>query len=968
MPDNAHVVLPEAPFGDPERARTNLELIGTRVPPGILQAIRALLADVPDPDGSLNLFERLTQSSGPELFRALDRDRILVHYALATFGFSQFLGETLIQNTDLFHTLQRDKMLDRSRSREEYREAFARFRSRSFETDIALLLARFKRREYVRIMLRDILGIATLAEITAEISALADVLIDEALRETDSAFRNRYGAPQFRDADGRLVDVPVAVLSLGKLGGNELNYSSDIDLLFIYGDGQDAGTASISNREYFIRMAQTVTDSLSRMTREGSAFRVDLRLRPQGGEGEPAVGLRHALHYYEHFAGDWERQALIKVRHSAGDVPLARRFIRAVQPFVYAEQINFAAIETALQARDRIGAHRRFATARSDSLDVKLDRGGIRDIEFLVQCLQRVYGGKERWLRSGGTLFSLQKLHDKGHISGREFHELTTAYEFLRRLEHRLQLRHGQQTHKLPQSPAELAVLTRAMQSARGERASLPLTEVVQLRMAAVAEIYNRIIHHQQTRQHADAPEFQLETQVGGREYSERQMLARLSEDAPALHDLASNPSLNAQTRRNLFRFLSSAFTSSDRYRAVVESPGAVERALQLFRSSDYLTDILSRHPEEISTLDRISAAPAQRAEPLFEHAIWRRNDTADVVFHYLSSSAEPYNEKLALLRRHYRHRIFASGSRDLLEHRNVFESLADTTAAAEEAVVAALAIAGNPKSLAVLALGRLGSCEFDVLSDADLIFVHDPLLDAPAASHVAEQMMQTLSAYTREGTVFAVDLRLRPHGGEGDLVITPAGLEQYFLSEAQAWEALSYTKLRHIAGDKCLGQRAISAVAAFHERFATMENFGREVHEMRAKLEESDPEFNLKTSAGGVYDIDFVISALAVRHGVIGLCGNFRQRLGFLSDRGLLPPAQAAQLAKAAEFLRALDHVIRLVTGRPRKNLPVGEHARLATERLVARILRRDLREGLEAELQLTLQDTRQLYEGIEL
>ena len=205
MPKLAHAVppLPQAPFRDPEAARRNLARIAERVPAAVARAIPPLLTDVPDPDAALNLFERLTETAPAEMFRAFERDRALVHYALAVFGYSHLLGETLIQNTDLFHILQRDKILDRSHSREEYREAFARFRSRSFETDIALLLARFKRREYVRIMLRDVLGIATLAETTNEISALADVLIEEALREIDAAFRSRYGPPQHVDAEGR---------------------------------------------------------------------------------------------------------------------------------------------------------------------------------------------------------------------------------------------------------------------------------------------------------------------------------------------------------------------------------------------------------------------------------------------------------------------------------------------------------------------------------------------------------------------------------------------------------------------------------------------------------------------------------------------------------------------------------------------------------------------------------------------
>ncbi|MBZ5511070.1 MAG: hypothetical protein LAN70_07845 [Acidobacteriia bacterium] len=968
MPKSAHAVppLPQAPFRDPQAARRNLARIAERVPAAVARAIPPLLTDAPDPDAALNLFERLTENAPAEVFRAFERDRALVHYALAVFGYSHFLGETLIQNTDLFHILQRDKMLDRSRSREEYREAFARFRSRSFETDIALLLARFKRREYVRIMLRDVLGTAALAETTNEISALADVLIEEALREIDAAFRSRYGPPQHVDAEGRLTGVPVTVLSLGKLGGNELNYSSDIDLLFLYGDGQDAGTTSISIREYFVRLAQSVTDSLSRMTREGSAFRVDLRLRPQGREGEAAIGLSQALKYYGSTAGDWELQAMIKVRHSAGDVALARKFIRGVQPFVYSEQVNFAAIETALAARDRIGARRRAAAARGGSIDVKLDRGGIRDIEFLVQCLQRVYGGKERWLRSGGSLFSLQKLHDKGHLSGRDFNELTTAYEFLRKLEHRLQLRHGQQTHKLPRSKEERAVVARSMPG--GQAAPLEnIADLVQQRMAAVAEIYNRIVHHQQWQQLREIPDFHLESAEPAHDQSERQMMARLASDSPALYEVLSGAVLDSAARRNVFRFLSAAFTSSERYAAVAHAPQAFRQALQIFRLSDYLTDILTRHPEEIVTL----AEEQGTAEPdgvghLFEQVAEEQRAFGDPVFSYLGSAGVPHGEKLALLRRHYRHRVFASGARDAVEGRRVYESLAETTRAADEAIAAALAIAGSPQGLAVMALGRLGTAEFDLLSDADLLFVRDEGLEAAPATRAAEQLMQALSAYTREGTVFPVDARLRPRGAEGELVMTVAHVEEYFQREAQAWEALSFTKLRHVAGADELSRRVLHSAPGWMAHFADDTGFVAAVRGMRSKLDKPEAGGpNLKTGAGAVYDIDFIAGALAVRHGV-RLRGNMRQRLRGLAGARLLGEAEFSLLDEAAEFYRALEHAIRIVSGRARKTLPVGEHARSAVEELTSRMLGRSLQGGVEAELKRTLVATRALYEHL--
>ena len=204
------------PFGTPDASKLNLERVGARLSPALASALPGLLAEAPDPDGALLLFERLIESS--EIVRLLDQHNSLAHYAIVVFGHSRFLGDTLIQNTDLLASFLREKNLDRSFSQEEFHESLARFRARSSESDVALTLARFKRREYVRIMLRDVLKIAPLAETTAEISALADVLIEEALREADSKLQRRHGTPQHLDTLGRLVDTPFAVLALGKLG------------------------------------------------------------------------------------------------------------------------------------------------------------------------------------------------------------------------------------------------------------------------------------------------------------------------------------------------------------------------------------------------------------------------------------------------------------------------------------------------------------------------------------------------------------------------------------------------------------------------------------------------------------------------------------------------------------------------------------------------------------------------------
>ena len=958
-----------------ELARACYERMSRKLSPALIRLLPPLIADSPDPESTLLLFDRLINEAPSEVPRLMEEHPFLAHYAIAVFGTSWYLGETLIRNCDLLHIFLREKKLDLSFSREEFSEALARYRSRSFDRDASLQLAGFKRREYVRIMLRDVLQIAPLAETTAEISALSDVLLEDALREAESAMERKYGLPQHVDPEGRTVNTPFAVLSLGKLGGNELNYASDIDLLFLFGDGREPSTAAISSREYFIRLAQAMTEILSRPTAEGAVFRIDLRLRPQGNEGELAVSLSHALRYYAVTAHDWERQALIKVRYSAGNERLAREFIHKIQPQIYREQVNFAAVKTALMTREKIDRKRRrqVATSGQQGIDVKLDRGGIRDIEFLVQCLQRVYGGAEPWLRSGGTLFSLHKLHDKRHISGHDFHELTSAYSFLRHLEHRLQLRRGQQVHRLPQSDDELQILQRSMDAVVAGRLRIQdLKSAVTERMAAVAEIYQRIIYQQQTREAlepAPGEEFQLQgVPATVADQSHDVLLDRLSKDAPQLFHAVRNYSQGSPERKNVLRFLNSAFASSERYAAVVRERDVIVSSLALFESSEYLTDILVRSPEEVSTLAEVaSTASVRSGASLFNLSGEESFSGRDPVFAYVADSNAAHSEKIAMLRKHFRHCMFASGARDITEQRAVYASLAETTAAAEDAISAALGIAEAPPGLAILALGRLGSREFDLLSDADLLFVCDPSRDRVVLTRAAEQVSQALSAYTQEGMVFPVDTRLRPRGGEGELVVTPDQLEEYFAGEAQAWEALMYTKLRFIAGDAALARRVESAVEVLFRRFAHDPGFPQAVRQMRKRLEDaSAPEKSIRTSPGALYDADFLSSFLLVSHELRPKLGTLRDRLWRCSAAGVLEKQDAATLDHAGELCRTVEHVLRMVIGRNTRWLPSAEHARHAAEKLTSQILRQDFPDGLEQELLATFKRVREIYERV--
>ncbi len=997
-------------FRDQQTSVSILYHVAKRISPALADALPSLLAESPDPDSALILFDRLVCESPGEVTQLLDQHNVLAHYAIVIFGHSRFLGETLIQNTDILQSFLRERNLDRSFAATHFQESLSRFRALSSESEVSLLLARFKRREYLRILLRDVLKIAPLAETTAEISALADVLIDEALRDAESALQRRYGTPQHLDNEGRLVATRFSVLSLGKLGGNELNYSSDVDLMYIFGDGSESPEAFISNREYFIRLSQHITDTLSRVTREGPVFRIDLRLRPQGNEGELAISCDTALKYYALTAHDWERQALIKLRHSAGDIPLAREFIRRVQPLVYGEgneqpdptavfkeiangdhvsdstspvqgqssakSLNFAAIKTALLAREKLDNRRRrhrVPGASREIIDVKLDHGGIRDIEFLVQCLQRVYGGAEPWLRSGGTLFSLQKLHDKRHISGREFHDLTSAYEFLRHLEHRLQLRQGQQTHQLPLTEPELNALKRSMEGyAPQEYQIADLPSTVRRRMGAVAEIYQRVIYQQQTRVQIIAPNarFKLDSEAEANSFdqSHQQILNRIAHDAPNLHQILIKRPASDHGRRNLFRFLSSGFASSRRYAEMIGNQDALIRALDLFEFSDYLSEILIRYPEEIPTVAHIEE-PASRSASgyLFAGPLGDGRANADPVFEYIAKSNVSHGQKLALLRNHFRHRILAVGTREIASQCSVYESLDSITSAAEDAIAAALAIAGNPEGFAIMGLGRLGSRELDVLSDADLLFVAENEKSRERLTRSAQQIMQVLSAYTRDGMVFPVDARLRPRGGAGELLATPAQLATYFEHEAQPWEALMYTKLRFIAGSRELGEQVMQSAELLYQRYAKDPGFLDAVRMMRDKLETTNfSERSFKTSPGGTYDIDFLTGYLLIKHEVRNKQGSLRDRLWKCAGAGLLENSDAAGLDHAAELLRTAEHVVRLSLGRVQKWLPATEHARRATEELTAQIVNSQFIGGLEAELLRTFADVREIYKRL--
>jgi glutamate-ammonia-ligase adenylyltransferase len=926
-------------FDNPDSAKRSLAHIRQRTPADVYSLLLTFLPAVPDADCALSQFERLVDCAEPRLFERFRQFPFLVHYAVQLFGHSKWIGETLIRNRDIFDEfVSQRNALHRPTSHEDFAARLRSVLADSPHHDFGTLLANFKCRQYAAIILRDVLGLASFSDVTGEISCLSDVLIETALREAERQLDSRAE---------RIAGSRFAVISLGKLGGNELNYSSDIDLLFLYDGSQ-------TSREYFIRLAQAATDLLSRRTPEGTVFRIDLRLRPQGSQEELAVSLPHAIRYYRHVAQDWELQALIKARHSAGDAPVTREFLRAVESQVYRPGLNFSAIKTALLSREKMDKQRlrRHQTpAAFKGVDVKLDHGGIRDIEFLVQCLQRVYGGQEFWLRSRGTLFAMQKLHDKQHLSGRDFHDLNDAYIFLRMIEHRLQLREGRQTHRLLQSPHELELMARSMAP---EGTAIPEGQAflaqVRARMKLVAEIYDRVV----MRKNVVAEErLDQKSHTGAPACSNhnREVMNWLPHHGAGLRDELTETPLSRHARLNLERVLSAVGTLPESSSLGLRSTGTLRGLRYVVERSDLITAMLARDPRDLALLNELVSEGAEAgAEPL---------NIQQLSFE-LDSDAPPV-DALAALRRSCRRAMFLSCSRDVMRMPNVYAALQEKTCIADAAIRAAMTMAGALSGFAVMALGRLGSCEFDVLSDADLLFVCDESMPRKQARRVAEQVVQALTLYTREGTVFAVDSRLRPHGESGELVVTPAQLRAYFATDAKPWEALTYLRLRYIAGDESVGEAALDAVEReLLPAISRRPTLAGELALVRLKLESSNHCQNLKTGPGGVYDIDYIVGMVQIQL-ARPIAANFSERIKAACDSKVLDRNHAEVLERNACFLRSVEHAIRLATGNAGKWLPASDHAR----RAILELMQPAVADGeqLKQALESAMRENREIY-----
>lgn len=923
--------------------------------------LRMLFASAPDADAAVHYLVSLKQKRPDAFGRFLDEPAQTKHF-IAAASFSRFLSEELLQNPQWLAELTG---MNRVLSAAEYKKRLGKFlKTQPADKPLALSLALFRRQQILRILLRDVLALGSLSDTTEELSNLADAILHIAYKRIRADLVARHGTPRYVDESGVRQECGMSVIALGKLGGRELNYSSDIDLMFVYAaNGETDGEHPISNKEFYKKVANQYTELLSTYTAEGLCYRVDLRLRPDGSLGEVCISLEGARSYYQTRARDWELQMLIKARVAAGDSDAGRELLDAAEPLIYSTTLDFSAVEEVSATRERISEKLAKRKLAKDAFDVKLAPGGIRDIEFLVQCLQRLHGGRVPWLRHGGTMLALSRLSQKDLLSAAEFGRLISAYRFLRNLEHRLQFAEDRQTHTLPTAQRELDLLARKMPST--QLGSIPsgekLLQDLNAHLEAVQEIYERVIHAQRPIYYslppAAAPQIEAPEVI---EPTSSNLIRFLDERAPALGRAVS--SMPLRRGAGAFEHFLEKLMPESRLLTLLDSDPRVARfTLDIFEHSPYFSEELVRVPELIEEFCQLPISP--------EH------------------SHPGHFDDISDLRRYFRREMFRIQAASMCQRVPVFETLQQTSNLADTAIAACyrmalehVAAAHPPatpgyqprQQLLVIALGRLGMREFDLASDADLVFA---LPDEDHDEHVfwtrvAERIVDLITAYTGAGVMFTVDTRLRPNGSAGALVQSEAAYKDYFDNHAEAWEGIAYMKARAVAGDTEHATAFLNELQKVDwRRYGQSGRSKKDLRQMRMRLEkEQGHDYPLKAGRGGFYDIDFSLLYLRLKAGGLFFkVLNTPERINIIEATGHLERADAEFLLDAATFYRAVDHALRVYSGHAQASLPHSESQLRVLTELVHRWTP-EHRQGqpLNAELAKIQNHTREIFDRL--
>ncbi len=829
-------------------------------------------------------------------------------------------------------------------------------------------LRRFRRRQLVRIAWRDLAGLATTEHVLLELSLLADACIAASCRDGMAMLEGRHGVP--RGEDGRRLEL--LILGMGKLGGRELNFSSDIDLVFLFPEhGETDGRRPLSHEEYFARLGKHVARQIGSVTAEGFVYRVDLRLRPFGDSGPVAVSFGAFEDYLQHHGRDWERYAYVKAGpvFGAGEFPPLYKDI--LRPFVYRRYLDFSVFESLRGMKNLI---EREVERRDLQENIKLGPGGIREIEFIVQAFQLIRGGRDPTLQTRSLLEALSLLGGQKLLGQQAAEELAESYLFLRRVENRLQEWNDEQTHDLPRDAAARARLALAM-NADGWRA---LEEQLELHRGRVSAHFQRLVF---APERADAPDEEtralasiLRKQLNDEERAKlleplglkepeavlaRINLLRASGYYRHLDTVGRNrlrqllPLLlreiarSAREEETLTRVLQVLERIGGRtvYLALLhENPLVRRRLTELCANSQFLANLIAQFP---LLLDELID---QRQ---FESLPTRAELEEDLKVRMAGADKEDPERQVELLREFQRAAIFRVAVPDLtgrLPLMNVSDRLTDI---AELIVGEALTFAweqitaryghpfyGNdaeslaPAGMIVVAYGKFGGLELGYKSDLDLVFLHDshgegqqtdaasPIENSVFFQRLVQRLVHLLTVHSASGRLYEVDTRLRPSGKGGLLVQSLDGFEAYQRKEAWTWEHQALLRARAVAGSPSLRTRFSQLRCDLVREAVHRDTLRDDVRSMRERMRRElsrsgDTEFDLKQDAGGITDIEFLAQYWTLNWAVqypelVTFTDNIRQ-LESLASADLVPQSTVDVLTNAYRGYRQRMHHLSL-------------------------------------------------------
>ncbi len=1007
---------------DVRRAHANLTAIASYgVTLDLLATICDQLGDVlpglSDPDRALNNLERFIGASRNRLSLAtlFERDRQALANLLQIFAASQHFSDVLVLDPEAYDLLRmtEGQPVERNALVEEMATEIDAV---SGENAAMAALRRFKRRETLRIAYGDLIRSQRLAVVTSQISYLADAIIDAAIRYARQRLEEKRGRPI--GPGGKPAQF--VAIGLGKLGGVELNYSSDVDLIFIYdGDGKTEGPHSITNGEFFDRLARDVVRLLTESTSLGNAYRVDLRLRPEGQQGPVVTSLERAMRYYDMLGRTWERQAFVKARAVAGDLQLGQRFLDDMQPWVYRRYLGVADISGIKALKRRI--EQQSVAAHNDERNVKTGHGGIRDIEFVIQFLQLLNGGDLLALRTTNTLQAIAELENCGCLTNQERRFLDENYAFLRKIEHRLQIMFDLQTHVLPESPAELRRLAiRLGYTNTPQRTAL---EAFENEFRTKTELNRKILDHllhdafdgdAQTEPEVDLvldPDpppsriFEVLSRHRFRDVSMayKNLMALSTEKirflstrrcrhflaaiAPRLIKTISQTADPDRTLTTLEQVSDSLGGKGVLWELFSFNPPTMNLYVELCSSCPYLSSLLVTNPGMIDEL----------MDSLVLNKLPTKSDLRETLAE-VARGAEDLEPILHSFKNTQQLRI---GVRNILGKEDIQATMGALSDVAEmclerlaqseyeklaeklgEPTIGSGPKMGDRAEMVILAMGKLGGRELNYHSDLDVIFLYEA--DGPTVharrnsrsvqtttnqhffSELGQRIIKKCSRLGPYGKLYEIDARLRPTGKSGTLATSFDEFERYFAAgEGQMWERQALCKARAVFGVPAAASRALQAVqrAAFETPFRAQDV--RAVREMRGRIETASSPSNLKRGHGGLCDIDFLVQMLELRWGheypEVRLPSTF-DALNALCSVGKLSSEECEFFTVSYRFLRTLELRLRLMSTTARDSLPDdrGELAKLA------RALGFIDSQSLMAEVQRLMRGNRQRFDQL--